>query len=268
MLNVSIVLYRPDWEQVSALTHALLQSQRVNRVYWIDNSPQAAEQFPLQSERIQYQHNPTNLGYGAAHNIAIRESIYDNIPFHLVINPDIILDAKELDRMLDFVSQNPLVGSLMPKVTYPNGQLQYLCKLLPTPLDVFGRRFLPVYWIAQRNHQYEMRASGYDKIMNIPYLSGCFMLLRTEAVKQVRLFDERFFMYPEDMDLTRRIHRNYLTVYFPHATIIHNHEKASYKSLKMLWIHMINMCRYFNKWGWFRDKERQLFNDTAIREYL
>ena len=268
MLNVSIVLYRPDWEQVSALTHALLQSQRVNRVYWIDNSPQAAEQLPLQSERIQYQHNPTNLGYGAAHNIAIRESIYDNIPFHLVINPDIILDAKELDRILDFVSQNPLVGSLMPKVTYPNGQLQYLCKLLPTPLDVFGRRFLPVSWIAQRNHQYEMRASGYDKIMNIPYLSGCFMLLRTEAVKQARLFDERFFMYPEDMDLTRRIHRNYLTVYFPHATIIHNHEKASYKSLKMLWIHMVNMCRYFNKWGWFRDKERQLFNDTAIREYL
>ena len=268
MLNVSIVLYRQDWEQVSALTHALLQSQRVNRVYWIDNSPQAAEQLPLQSERIQYQHNPTNLGYGAAHNIAIRESIYDNIPFHLVINPDIILDAKELDRMLDFVSQNPLVGSLMPKVTYPNGQLQYLCKLLPTPLDVFGRRFLPASWITQRNHQYEMRASGYDKIMNIPYLSGCFMLLRTEAVKQARLFDERFFMYPEDMDLTRRIHRNYLTVYFPHATIIHNHEKASYKSLKMLWIHMVNMCRYFNKWGWFRDKERQLFNDTAIREYL
>lgn len=268
MLNVSIVLYRPDWEQVCALTHALLQSQRVNRVYWIDNSPQAAEQLPLQSERIQYQHNPTNLGYGAAHNIAIRESIYDNIPFHLVINPDIILDTKELDRMLDFVSQNPLVGSLMPKVTYPNGQLQYLCKLLPTPLDVFGRRFLPASWIAQRNHQYEMRASGYDKIMNIPYLSGCFMLLRTEAVKQVRLFDERFFMYPEDMDLTRRIHRNYLTVYFPHATIIHNHEKASYKSLKMLWIHIVNMCRYFNKWGWFRDKERQLFNDTAIREYL
>lgn len=268
MLNVSIVLYRPDWEQVSALTHALLQSQRVNRVYWIDNSPQAAEQLPLQSERIQYQHNPTNLGYGAAHNIAIRESIYDNIPFHLVINPDIILDAKELDRMLDFVSQNPLVGSLMPKVTYPNGQLQYLCKLLPTPLDVFGRRFLPSSWIVQRNHQYEMRASGYDKIMNIPYLSGCFMLLRTEAVKQARLFDERFFMYPEDMDLTRRIHRHYLTVYFPHATIIHNHEKASYKSLKMLWIHMVNMCRYFNKWGWLCDKERTLFNQTAIQEYL
>ena len=94
------------------------------------------------------------------------------------------------------------------------------------------------------------------------------MLLRTQAVQQARLFDERFFMYPEDMDLTRRIHRDYLTVFFPHATIIHNHEKASYKSLKMLWIHIVNMCRYFNKWGWFCDKERTLFNQTVMNEYL
>jgi GT2 family glycosyltransferase len=268
MLNVSIVLYRPDWKQVGALTQVLLESQYVDRVYWIDNSPQAAEQLHLQSNRISYQHNSTNLGYGAAHNIAIRESIYDDVPFHLVVNPDIILEANDLDRMVDFVAQNPLVGSLMPKVTYPDGQLQYLCKLLPTPLDVFARRFLPSSWTAQRNHRYEMRASGYDKIMNVPYLSGCFMLLRTQAVKQARLFDERFFMYPEDMDLTRRIHRNYLTVYFPHVTIIHDHAKESYKSLKMLWIHVVNMCKYFNKWGWLRDAERKAFNDTAIREYL
>jgi GT2 family glycosyltransferase len=208
------------------------------------------------------------MGYGAAHNIAIRESIYDDIPFHLVINPDIILTRDALDSMLQFIAQHPEVGSLMPRVTYPDGQIQRLCKLLPTPLDVFGRRFLPAQWMQRRNQTYEMHASGYDRIMNIPYLSGCFMLLRTQAVQQARLFDERFFMYPEDMDLTRRIHRDYLTVFFPHATIIHNHEKASYKSLKMLWIHMVNMCRYFNKWGWFCDKERTLFNQTAIREYL
>jgi GT2 family glycosyltransferase len=208
------------------------------------------------------------MGYGAAHNIAIRESIYDDIPFHLVINPDIILTRDALDSMLQFIAQHPEVGSLMPRVTYPDGQIQRLCKLLPTPLDVFGRRFLPAQWMQRRNQTYEMHASGYDRIMNIPYLSGCFMLLRTQAVQQARLFDERFFMYPEDMDLTRRIHRNYLTVFFPHATIIHNHEKASYKSLKMLWIHIVNMCRYFNKWGWFCDKERTLFNQTAIHEYL
>jgi GT2 family glycosyltransferase len=237
-------------------------------VYWIDNSPIAQTHLPLESPKITYQHTGKNLGYGAAHNIAIRESIYDDIPFHLVINSDIVLPEGGLDDMLRFLSRNPEVGAMMPKVIYPNGEIQYLCKLLPTPFDVFGRRFLPKRWIKKRNYRYEMRASGYDQMMNIPYLSGCCMLLRTKAVQQARLFDERFFMYPEDMDLTRRIHRNYLTVFFPYVTIIHNHEQASYKSLKMLWIHVVNMCKYFNKWGWFCDKERDLFNEVAIKEYL
>ena len=267
MLNVSIVLYNPNWQEVSDLTATLLQSKYVDHIYWIDNSPTSSCPQPIDT-RVIYQHNQRNIGYGAAHNIAIRESIYDNVPYHLVINPDIILNAKELEQMLQFISSHPEVGSLMPKVVYPNGELQYLCKLLPTPFDVFGRRFLPRQWMEHRNHTYEMRASGYNKLMNVPYLSGCFMLLRTQAVQQARLFDERFFMYPEDMDLTRRIHRDYLTVFFPHATIIHNHEKASYKSLKMLWIHIVNMCRYFNKWGWFCDKERTLFNQTVMNEYL
>lgn len=267
MLNASIVLYQPDWQQVTRLAEVILLSDYVDCVYWIDNSP-TAQTFESLDSRIKYRHNPYNMGYGAAHNIAIRESIYDDVPFHLVINPDIILTPEALETMLHFIAQHPEVGALMPKVTYPNGQVQRLCKLLPSPLDVFGRRFLPAKWMQRRNQTYEMHASGYDRLMNIPYLSGCFMLLRTQAVQQARLFDERFFMYPEDMDLTRRIHRNYLTVFFPHATIIHNHEKASYKSLKMLWIHIINMCRYFNKWGWFCDKERTLFNQTAIQEYL
>ena len=267
MLNASIVLYHPDWQQVTNLTEVILQSDYVDSVYWIDNSP-TKQTFESLDSRIKYRHNPYNMGYGAAHNIAIRESIYDDVLFHLVINPDIILTREALDSMLQFIAQHSEVGSLMPRVIYPNGQLQRLCKLLPTPMDVFGRRFLPAKWMQRRNQTYELHASGYDRLMNIPYLSGCFMLLRTQAVQQARLFDERFFMYPEDMDLTRRIHRDYLTVFFPHATIIHNHEKASYKSLKMLWIHMVNMCRYFNKWGWFCDKERTLFNQTAIREYL
>lgn len=268
MLNVSFVLYQPNWKQVADLTEVILQLDKVNHVYWIDNSPQEQYHLPLQSPKITYNHNADNLGYGAAHNIAIRESIYDDIPYHLVVNSDIVLTAEALETMLTFMIQHSEVGSLMPKVIYPNGQLQYLCKLLPTPIDVFGRRFLPKRLINRRNQTYEMRASGYDKLMNVPYLSGCFMLLRTKAVQQAKLFDERFFMYPEDMDLTRRIHRNYLTIYFPHVTIIHNHEKASYKSLKMLWIHAVNMCKYFNKWGWFCDKERDLFNKTAIKEYL
>lgn len=268
MLNVSIVLYEPDWQEVAALTTVLLQSEQVRRVYWVDNSPASTSSLPIESEQLTYLFNDKNLGYGAAHNIAIRESVYDEVPFHLVINPDIQLTAGALEQMLLFMRQYPDVGQLMPHVVSPNGDTQYLCKLLPTPIDVFGRRFLPARLMARRNARYELRESGYDKLMNVPYLSGCFMLLRTEAVLKAGLFDERFFMYPEDIDLTRRIHREYLTVYFPHATIVHNHAKASYHSMKMLWIHIVNMCRYFNKWGWFYDPERRMMNRLTREAYL
>ena len=147
MLNVSIVLYHPDWKQVADLTQIFLQSNEVNHVYWIDNSPILETNLPIQSSKISYRHNSRNIGYGAAHNIAIRESIYNDIPFHLVVNPDIILTTDALQMMLNFMVQNPQVGSLMPKIVYPNGELQLLCKLLPTPFDVFGRRFLPQKWM-------------------------------------------------------------------------------------------------------------------------
>ena len=264
MLNVSIVLYNPNWSQVTALTQSLLRCDSVRKVYWVDNSPKATEVLPIASARVEYLFNNRNIGYGAAHNIAIRESIYDDVPFHLVINPDIEITDDTLPTLLTFIKEHAEVGMVMPKIVSPTGEVQYLCKLLPTPLDVFGRRFLPKNWMRKRNERYELRHTGYDKMMNVPYLSGCFMLLRTEAVKKARLFDERFFMYPEDIDLTRRIHRDYLTVYFPHTTVVHHHAKASYHSVKMLWIHAVNMCRYFNKWGWWCDKEREEMNGMIL----
>ena len=266
MVNVSIVLYEPKWGEVVELTTSLLRCDAVRKIYWVDNSKKAMKEWPISSKKLEYIHNNKNIGYGAAHNIAIRESIYDDVPFHLVINPDIIITNDTIPTLLTFLCEHAAVGQVMPKIVSPTGEVQYLCKLLPTPLDVFARRFLPKNWMRKRNERYEMRQTGYNKIMNVPYLSGCFMLLRTAAVKKARLFDERFFMYPEDIDLTRRIHRDYLTVYFPYTSVIHKHEKASYHSPKMLWIHIVNMCKYFNKWGWIWDKERKEMNEIAIKK--
>jgi GT2 family glycosyltransferase len=112
-----------------------------------------------------------------------------------------------------------------------------------------------------------MRASGYNKTMNVPYLSGCFMFLRVKALKEIGLFDERFFMYPEDIDLTRRIHSKYQTVFYPEVSVIHNHAQDSYKNYRMLWIHISNMVKYFNKWGWIFDSERRKVNNEYVRQY-
>ena len=277
MLNVSIVLYHPDWQQITTLCTELLRASLLRAVYLVDNSPEQAEQSVLDSlnmlprrthyTQIKYIWNKGgNLGYGAAHNIAIRHSIYEHTLCHLVMNSDIQVHAEDIDRLHTFIEKNPQVGCVMPRVVYPDGQIQYLCKLLPTPLDVFGRRFLPAWLMKSRNRRYELRDSGYNRMLNVPYLSGCFLFLRTEAVRQARLFDERYFMYPEDIDLVRTIHRDWLTLFLPDITIVHDHARASYHSLRMTWIHIINLCRYFNKWGWFFDRERRLVNRLTLEQ--
>lgn len=267
MLNVSIVLYNPDWTQVSNLCDELLRAKCVRRIFLVDNSSEMTYSSE-EKEKITYLWNKgNNLGYGAAHNIAIRQSVRWHTPLHLVINSDVWINAEDLDLLHDFMMEHGEVGSLMPKVVFPNGELQYLCKLLPTPWNVFARRFLPMKWTKKSNDRYELRNMSYDRPMNVPYLSGCFMLLQTEAVLKARLFDERYFMYPEDIDLTRTIHRDYLTLYYPAVTIIHDHAKASYHNWKMTWVHVVNMCRYFNKWGWLFDKERRLFNCLTLSQF-
>lgn len=269
MLNISIVTYCPRWEEeVNPLIEELLRSTCLHCIYIVDNSPADNRQYVKKDDKVKYIFAERNLGYGRAHNIALRESIYDKIPFHLVINSDILVKAEDIDQLHRFMQSNPMVGQLMPRVVGPQGDMQHLCKLLPTPIDVFGRRFLPKRWIQKRNARYELHAADYTRPMNIPYLSGCFMLLRTEAALKARLFDERYFMYPEDIDLTRTIHRDYLTLYYPAVTIVHNHAQASYKSLRMLWVHIVNMCRYFNKWGWLFDPERSRYNRETVARYL
>jgi hypothetical protein len=157
------------------------------------------------------------------------------------------------------------VGHLMPRVLYPNGEIQYLCKLLPYPTDLFIRRFLPESWSKKRMQIFEMRNTEYSEIMDVPYLSGCFMLLRTEAIKKVGIFDERFFMYPEDIDLTRRIGQHFRTIFYPEVSVTHHHARSSYINFRMLFIHSWNLIKYFNKWGWIFDKERKKINQQLIK---
>jgi len=278
MLNISIVLYKPRWEtEVVPLITELLRCRNLRKIYLLDNTEAIERKTKMTdsittltqqfgSKKIRYMAMPTNLGYGRAHNIALRESAYYRTDFHLVMNSDIRVKAEDIDAMHDWMTDHPQVGQLMPKIIGLDGNQQYLAKRLPAPIDVFGRRFLPAWLIARRNRRYELRNMDLTRPVNAPYLSGCFMFLRTSAAVEAGLFDERFFMYPEDIDLTRTIHRHWLTLYYPEWTITHAHAQASYKNKHMLWIHIQNMCRYFNKWGWIFDRERCLFNAALNRD--
>jgi len=264
MLNASIVLYNHSLKEITTLVDILQKSKSISVIFLIDNSPIPTAGY--NNLRVNYIFTGNNLGYGAAHNIAIRQTIEQNIPYHLVINPDITFEPLILEIIEVFMNNNSEIGLLMPKVFYPNGEIQYLCKLIPTPFDLIFRRFLPKNWTIKRTEKFELRASDYNKLMDVPYLSGCFMFLRTKAIEEVGLFDERFFMYPEDIDLTRRIHRKFRTVFYPEVNIVHHHAQSSYLNLKMLLVHTLNMIKYFNKWGWIFDKERRTINKEILKQ--
>jgi GT2 family glycosyltransferase len=264
-ISASIVLYKTDPLELEHVYQCFIQSQVNFQLLLVDNSPDDRLRNVLKGNNIIYLYIGQNIGYGRGHNLAIKE-IINKSEFHLVINSDISFLPDVIGSLVTYMTHHPEVGQIMPKVLSPKGEMQYLCKLIPTPFDLIFRRFLPPSLLKKRKGKFQLLFTGYDKIMEVPYLSGCFMFLRIASVKEVGLFDERFFMYPEDIDLTRRINEKYKTIYFPEVFIIHNHSKESYKKSDMLLIHAINMIKYFNKWGWFFDPKRVKTNQRILEK--
>lgn len=265
-LTASIVTYRTDRMELRKCLD-LLQRNGVERTYVVDNSPEdSLKTIVSDFINAEYIPRPDNPGYGVAHNEALRRSTAANSEYHLVINSDISFRPDVLPALLSFMDRHPDAGQIQPRIIYPDGKEQNSARLIPTPLDLLGRRFIPGWKNMARNRRYELADRPADRVLNIPYHQGCFMLFRMSALRHVGMFDERFFMYPEDIDMTRRVHELYPTIYYPHVTITHYHRASSYKSLRMLWIHLINMVRYFNKWGWFHDPLRRRFNRRALEE--
>lgn len=260
-LTVSIVTYKNSIEDLGPTVGSVLGSDLDLRLIMIDHSPDQSLRGRLpQDPRMEYYHHPENPGFGAGHNKAINQALSSS-RYHLVLNPDVIFDPVILTKMFTYLENNDSIALLSPLVVYPSKEIQYLCKLLPTPVDAFLRRFFRgSQMMNRRNLRYEMRLTNYDRELDVPYLSGCFMFLRCSALKQIGGFDERFFMYYEDTDLTRRIHQVYRTVFYPEVTIIHKFAKESHNFNRMFFAHIYSAIQYFNKWGWIFDDERVKIN--------
>jgi GT2 family glycosyltransferase len=267
-ITSSIVVYKNDPATLVKAIDSFLQVTLFSRIYVVDNSPTDELRGIVDNDRVEYIFSGSNLGFGRAHNIVLKK-ILDISRYHLILNPDVYFGPGLIEELVEFLNRNNNVGQVMPLVLYPNGEMQYSGKLLPSPLNLIGRRFFGSKSLFEEyDRLFELRESGYNKLMNVPHLSGCFMLIRTDALKIVGLFDDRYFMYIEDVDLTRRIHSQFETIFYPERHIFHGFERGSYKSSKLLRYHILSAIKYFNKWGWFFDKERKIINQRVISNYV
>lgn len=264
-LSISIVLFKTDSEDLLNIFDCIKGSGIDYHLYLVDNSPDNSLKNVIQDDAVTYIHSKKNIGYGKGHNLVLKR-VLNASRYHLVLNSDITFSSDILSKLISYMNSQSEVGLLMPKILSQDGDIQYLSRLIPTPLDLIIRMALPRWVYKSKREKYQLEFTNYNSVIEAPFLSGCFMFLRTGALKKIGNFDDRFFMYTEDVDLSRRIHEKYKTIYYPEVDIIHKHAKESFKNLKMMFNHVSSAIKYFNKWGWFFDKKRRETNKRILNQ--
>lgn len=262
-LTASLVLFNNPPELFEKAIASYIEGADDGLLHVVDNSPVPLSSTWFSHPRVRHVHTKRNLGFGAGHNVAIRQLAEDGV--HLLLNPDVEFDGTVLPALREAMRTSPAVTALMPRIVFPDGTPQHLCKLLPTPFDLFARRFLPSGMRERLNRTYELRSLPLDRPSIVPTLSGCMLMVRTADLTAIGGFDERYFMYMEDVDLVRRLGDRGEICFLPAVQATHAYGKGSYRNRKLLGYHLASAMRYFSKWGWFLDKTRRQRNAAAMR---
>lgn len=189
---------------------------------------------------------PQNKGFGCGHNQVLSKI---NSDFHVILNPDIAFSTNIFDDLSSYLQSNPDVAMVVPQILNADGSIQDLPRRTPKfkylisgRLERFGGLFK--LW----RDEYTCKGKNFDKPTKIDFCSGCFTMIRTDIFKKLNGFDERFFMYFEDADLTRRAQNFGKTMLNPNFCATHTWERTSSKKFKYLCIHINSMIKYFKKW--------------------
>lgn len=262
-VTASIVVYNNPVDQIRKCVESLRIDCRV-QILLVDNSENKKNYIELASEDVEIIEAPGNIGFGRGHNLAIYWAEALGSDIHLVVNPDITVKPGCVRAMIDVFHQRKDVVLAGPRVVSPDGTLYRSCKLLPTPWNLFARRFVPRLLYAAGDSYYELHEFDCNSELEIHNLSGAFFVFRLEIFKSLGGFDSRYFMYLEDVDVCRRASRLGKVIFLPQAEVVHDHGKGSYRSWRLLREHIRSAILYFNRFGWFFDAERRSLNERTL----
>lgn len=194
---------------------------------------------------------PQNLGFGAGHNRGFQASCGD---YHLVLNPDVEVHSQALNRAISRLENDISVALISPFSRGGDGQQEFLCKRYPSVLVLtlrafapgLGRRLFPTQLA-----RYEMSDVCNDsQELSVPLASGCFMLVRGQLLRDSGGFDEGYFLYFEDFDLSLRLASFGKLLYLPSVRIVHHGGYAASKGWRHLKMFASSGLRFFRQHGW------------------
>lgn len=233
------------------------------RLYVVDNGSTDGtvellkEKFaknPVYSGKFFLMETGKNIGFGAAHNkmLDVMKSDFPS-DYHCVVNPDVVIEDDIIEKMVTFMEnpKNADVLQLSPRICFPDGRNQILGKRTPHFIYLLSSRLRRGDEPSKLLRRYAMLDEDYTKPFPIKNATGCFMFFRTSVFREVNGFDERYFMYFEDCDITREINRHGKVLFFPDAIVYHVWARDSKRNFKLKRIHIESMIRFYLKWRIF-----------------
>ncbi|MEQ8954961.1 MAG: glycosyltransferase family 2 protein [Gammaproteobacteria bacterium] len=269
-LSIAVVCYNTPAAQLRALFDSLAASLETLRRYnslatatvtLVDNSHQPvsvlrdliAESTLGSPEQlvVRILSGQGNIGFARAHNLALENLDSD---YHLVLNPDVVLDRNALVEGVSYLEQSREAVLLSPYTENESGQQQFLCKRYPSVFLFVLRGFFPGFLkslFAKPLAKFEMRDLDNEQATkNIPIASGAFMFCRSQSLLAIGGFNPAYFLYFEDFDLSLRISKIGKIVYLPSMKIVHHGGNSAAKGWRHIRMFLRSGIRFFNSHGW------------------
>ena len=247
--SLCIVTYNNASGIIKSL-ESIYANSDINRlkVYIVDNNSTdktadiISEKFP----QVVLVRNKDNKGFGHGHNCVLDKLSSD---YHFIVNPDIIIKDNIISDIMNYMEQNKDISMLVPKFIYEDGREQFTPKRRPTIRYMLGGRLERFGGCFKRwRDEYTMRTVNVIAPVDVGFCSGCFIAVKTELFKKIGGFDERYFLYNEDADITRMAQFYGRTVYAPQFSVVHLWERAYMKNIRYFLIQISSMLKYFYKW--------------------
>jgi GT2 family glycosyltransferase len=250
IITGSIVLFEENLSDLYQTVDCFLKIPLKNKLFLIDNTPNRFYEYLFNNDSIEYIATDKNIGFGSAHNLILKK-IKDKSTFHLILNPDVSYNESVIPNLILELKNDDNLVMIAPRVLFLNGDHQYSCRRYPSIIELLARRFSFLKPIFRKIiYQGEYRDNDLTKPFHAEYITGCFQLYKTQDFVNLKGFDERYFLYMEDVDICKKIDNiGKKKLYYPKEQIVHVLKQGSSKDLNLFLRHTSSAIKYFLKWG-------------------
>lgn len=246
-----------SWDDCRAFMETFDGNFPVKRVIIVDHS--APTSVPPIESNLSFQTvAQPNRGYAAGLNRGLRE-IREQEGFALLCNPDVrLISPDNLSKALIFMSENPDVICLAPSLLDAEGTRAFSCRQFYSPATIIASRIAKFGKAPPkllREHLYLDKDNGIPR--EVDWVSGAAMLVRLPVVPEEVFFDERFFLYFEDVDFCAQVwKKGYKVIYYPQPTFVHTANLSSRHRLRYVFIHIWSLIKFIHKYNGLPARER------------